>query len=141
MVGKAKKGASEESDAVGKKMKATGKCQYNRNKEKFSMDGKTSLKYLQEYIKSKDFHPESSKDYFLKLAEEVGELAEAMRKNILKRDTGSLKGTIDEEVWDVIYYAIAIANCYGIDLECAIKEKEELNKIKYRSNIVFETDR
>ena len=35
------------------------------------MDGKTTVKYLQTYIKAKDYHPELVKDYFLKLAEEV----------------------------------------------------------------------
>ena len=44
------------------------------------MDGKTTIKYLQNYIKSKDFKPELIKDYFLKLSEEVGELANAIRK-------------------------------------------------------------
>lgn len=42
------------------------------------MDGKTSVKYLQAYIKQKDYNPELKKDYFLKLSEEIGELAEAM---------------------------------------------------------------
>lgn len=43
------------------------------------MDGNTSVKYLQQYIKEKDCKPELKKDYFLKLSEEVGELAKAMR--------------------------------------------------------------
>lgn len=105
------------------------------------MDGKISVKYLQEYIKAKDFQPELKKDYFLKLAEEVGELSRAMRKNTLRRDSESIKGTVDEEIWDVIYYAIALANCYGIELEEVIKEKEELNRIKYSSEIMFEMER
>lgn len=39
------------------------------------MDGNTSVKYLQQYIKEKDYNPEMKNDYFLKLSEEVGELA------------------------------------------------------------------
>lgn len=105
------------------------------------MDGRTTVRYLQSYIKAKDFKPELKKDYFLKLTEEVGELSEAIRKNVLKSEIGLLKGTIDEELWDVIYYAIAIANCYGIDLESVIAEKEEMNRIKYSSQSVFEIDR
>ena len=38
----------------------------------------TTIKYLQEYIKAKDNHPELVKDYFLKLTEEMGELSEAI---------------------------------------------------------------
>lgn len=74
------------------------------------MDGKTTVKYLQSYIKQKDYHPGSEKDYFLKLSEEVGELSRAMRKGLKAPNSTDIKGTIDEEVWDVIYYAIAIAN-------------------------------
>lgn len=91
------------------------------------MDGNTTLRYLQSYIKEKDYRPELLKDYFLKLSEEVGELATAMRKNVLYKDNGSIKGTIDEEIWDVIYYALAIANCYDIDVENTIKVKEKIN--------------
>lgn len=105
------------------------------------MDGRTSIKYLQDYIKTKDYHPELRKDYFLKLSEEVGELAKAMRKKLVRAENASVIGTIDEEVWDVIYYAIAIANCYGIDLETVIKEKEDFNRAKYTHNTPFETDR
>ena len=43
--------------------------------------GNITIKYLQEYIESKDYNPGAEKDYFLKLTVEVGELAGAMRKN------------------------------------------------------------
>lgn len=105
------------------------------------MDGKTSIKYLQNYIKSKDHHPELKKDYFLKLSEEVGELARAMRKDLLKSEGDGIKETIDEELWDIIYYTVAIANCYDIDLENVIKEKEAINNVKYNTGIVFEENK
>ncbi len=103
------------------------------------MVGKTSVKYLQEYIKDKDYKPELKKEYFLKLSEEVGELAKAIRKGELYNNTDSIKGTIDEEIWDVIYYALAIANCYDIDVESTIKAKEEINNKKYNTGIEFKT--
>ncbi len=105
------------------------------------MDGKTTIKYLQNYIKEKDFHPELLKDYFLKLAEEVGELSRAMRKGLKASDINQIKGTIDEELWDVIYYSLAIANLYGIDLEQVIKSKESINQSRYPSTVVFEENR
>lgn len=98
----------------------------------------TTINYLQEYIKAKDNHPELVKEYFLKLSEEVGELSEAIRKNKIRIENSSVKGTIDEEIWDVIYYAIAIANCYDIDLEKAIKDKEKINAEKYKSDIIYQ---
>ena len=105
------------------------------------MDGKTTVKYLQNYIKQKDFHPELLKDYFLKLTEEVGELSRAIRKNIKAESEDQIQGTIDEELWDVIYYAIAIANIYDVDLEKVIKVKSEISQNKYPTSIVFEEDR
>lgn len=105
------------------------------------MDGHTTIGYLQAYIKAKDHQPEKKKDYFLKLSEEVGELAKAMRKDAFRAERAPLKGTIDEELWDVIYYAIALANCYEIDLEHVIREKEEINHQKYGGSTLFETGR
>ncbi len=101
----------------------------------------TTISYLQTYIRAKDYQPERKKDYFLKLSEEVGELAKAIRKNVLRAESGDLKGTIDEELWDVIYYAIALANCYDVDLERVISEKEDMNREKYGHAIRFKSGR
>ena len=105
------------------------------------MDGKTTIKYLQTYIKEKDYHPELLKDYFLKLSEEVGELSRAMRKDLKASNGTDIKGTIDEELWDVIYYALAIANLYDVDIEQVIKVKSQMNETRYPSNVKFEEGR
>ena len=105
------------------------------------MDGKTTVKYLQNYIRQKDYHPELLKDYFLKLSEEVGELSRAIRKGQKAPNYEEIKGTVDEELWDVIYYAIAIANLYDIDLEQVIKSKAAVSERKYPSSVVFEENR
>ena len=100
--------------------------------------GQISIKYLQEYIKSKDYKPDLAKEYFLKLAEETGELACAMHKNLRPSDPDQIKGTIEEEIWDVIYFALAIANCYDIDVERIIPLKEKLSNEKYKNDVVFD---
>ena len=105
------------------------------------MDGRISIAYLQSYIKSKDYHPELVKDYFLKLTEETGELARAMRKGLRPQSPEEIRGTIDEELWDVIYYALAIANCYGIDMETVIPKKSAINNVRYPEPVPFELDR
>lgn len=105
------------------------------------MDGRITIKYLQSYIRQKDFQPELLKDYFLKLSEEVGELSRAMRKGLKAQNAEDIKGTIDEELWDVIYYVIAIANIYDIDLEQVIKNKVQMSEAKYPSSIMFEENR
>ncbi|MDL2225813.1 hypothetical protein LJC20_06440 [Eubacteriales bacterium OttesenSCG-928-M02] len=91
----------------------------------------TTIAALQQYIKEKDYHPEQIKDYFLKLSEEVGELAEAIRKNTAPVHESTFKGSVEEEIYDVIYYALAIANCYDIDVEKWIPVKERMNDLKY----------
>ena len=105
------------------------------------MDGKSTVKYLQTYIRQKDHRPELKKDYFLKLTEEVGELANAMRKDAKAPDLDHLVGSIDEELWDVIYYALAIANIYDIDIEQVAKVKSEMNESRYPSKVKFEEGR
>ena len=66
----------------------------------------------------------------LKLIEEFGELAEDIRKNT-RFDGKNIKGTIEEEVFDVFYYTIATANEYGIDLVKVFELKDKINQKKY----------
>ncbi len=49
------------------------------------------------------------------IVEEVGELAEAVRKNDVK--------AIGEEMADVLAWLVSLANLYGIDLEEEAKKK------------------
>ena len=105
------------------------------------MDATNSSAYLHSYDKSKQYHPDLVKDNFLKLAEETGELARAMHKGLRPRASEEFRGTVDEELWDVIYFALAIANCYGIDMESVIPQKEAFNNIRYPGPAPFELDR
>lgn len=100
-------------------------------------DGKITLSYLQQYIRTKDHHPEALDGYFLKLIEETGELSRAIRKGLRPAADGQIKETIEEELWDVLYYVLAIANCYGIEIETVIPTKEEINNRKYQTGIRF----
>lgn len=95
------------------------------------MESKLSLGGLQAYIKKNDHRPEDKTLYFLKLVEEVGELSETIRKDKRLKETGQIKGTIEEELSDVLYYIAALANAYEIDLETSFKLKDELNKVKW----------
>ncbi|KEO82414.1 MazG nucleotide pyrophosphohydrolase domain-containing protein [Tumebacillus flagellatus] len=90
-----------------------------------------TLPELQQHIKAKDFKPDKKLAYFLKLSEEVGELAEVIRKDKRLAAKKSIKGTIEEELADVLYYVLALANVYDIDLEHCFHLKEKLNQAKY----------
>ena len=75
------------------------------------------------------------------MVEETGELAQAMRKGLRPGPDGDIINTIDEELGDVIYYALAIANCYGIDMESVIEKKAAFNYARYPEPVPFELDR
>ncbi len=105
------------------------------------LEGKTTVRYLQNYLLANNNHPESLDRFFLKLIEEVGELSVAMRKNLIRKEGDNVKGTIDEELWDIIYYVLIIANCYEIDMEEVIKLKEEINMTKLNNTMAFEVNR
>lgn len=92
-----------------------------------------TLQELQKYIREKDHKPGQTQAYFLKLVEEVGELAEVVRKGKQMDETRLIKGTIDEELYDVLYYVLALANLYGVDMEEACRLKEEINREKYNN--------
>ena len=95
---------------------------------------KITISKLQKYIRENDHHPERKHAYFLKLIEEIGELSEAILKDATPATKESFKGSIEEELYDVLYYTLALANCYDIDVEKWIYVKEKLNDEKYLRN-------
>ncbi len=92
---------------------------------------------LQKLIKTLDDGKGSSEEYFYKLTEEVGELSKAIRKNIRLKDKDNIKGTIEEELYDVLCYVVCLANSYDINLEECMYLKEELNAKKYNRKNIF----
>lgn len=70
----------------------------------------------------------------MKLIEETGELAESIRKN-KRMENNEIKGTIEEEISDVLYYTMMLANTYEIDLEECFRLKEEYNSKRYGHEI------
>lgn len=95
-------------------------------------------KILQRSIAKIDYKNNAIDQYFYKLIEEVGELAKAIRKDKRLENSENIKGTIEEELYDVLYYVICLANMYKIDLtECA-NLKEQLNALKYNRKSLFD---
>lgn len=90
-----------------------------------------AIRDLQQYIRNKDFHPELKLQYLQKLVEEMGELARAMRKEVRYSETQDIKGTLEEELYDVMYYVIALSNIYEVDLETVMRLKEPISSAKY----------
>jgi NTP pyrophosphatase (non-canonical NTP hydrolase) len=91
-----------------------------------------TLQELQAYVR--EMHVErgfsnTTLENVLMLTEEVGELAKAVRKHEkMRTDENSRIGSVKEELADVVLVLTSIANDLGVDLEEAIREKEEVNK-------------
>lgn len=76
---------------------------------------------------------------FMKLVEEIGEVAEVLNKKAGRKKTGSedLQSQLGNELADVIHYAVAIAALNGIDMNQIILEKDKTASVKYnhRTNL------
>lgn len=101
------------------------------------MEKDLTIRKLQECIKNIDHKNNMNDKYMLKLMEEVGELAEAVRKNNRMQDDQNIKGTIEEELQDVLYYIVCLANVNNIDLQNCIYLKEKINCEKYNRKNMF----
>ena len=103
-----------------------------------NMENDLTIRKLQECIKNIDNKNNSNDKYMLKLMEEVGELAEVIRKNKRMEKGEYIKGTIEEELQDVLYYIVCLANVNDIDLQECVYLKEKLNCEKYSRKNMFE---
>jgi len=64
-----------------------------------------------------------------------------MRKGAKAQNINEIIGTVDEELYDVIYYALAIANIYDVDIEEVARVKSHITESKYPSDVKFEVGR
>ena len=88
-----------------------------------------TLEKLQKYVAKRDNKKNKKMDYFMKFIEEVGELSEMIKKD--KRldpedeRAKAIKNTLDEEIADVLYYLVVLANINEVNLEDAFIRKME----------------
>ena len=78
---------------------------------------------------------------FMKLVEEVGEVAEVLNKRGGRKasDGADLAAELGNELADVIHYAVAIAAVNGLNLNDILLEKDRRASVKYHHNIDLET--
>lgn len=100
---------------------------------------KITISDLQMLIKGIDHKNNSIDKYFYKLTEEVGELAKVIRKDKRLANSETIKDTVEEELYDVLYYVICLANMYDINLEECMFLKERLNAEKYNRKSIFDS--
>ena len=85
--------------------------------------------YLYDHYKSNGIDT----SLFMKLVEEVGEVAEVLNKRDGRKvsDSEDLNSKLANELVDVIHYAFAIASLNQIDLNDALLEKDKKAALKY----------
>lgn len=85
--------------------------------------------YVKAVLKHRGFDKETVQDKLLMLCEEIGELAKAVRKQSgIKTAHDSKEHNIGHEAADVLWLLICVCNDTKIDLEQALRDKEEKNK-------------
>lgn len=78
---------------------------------------------------------------FMKLVEEIGEVAEVLNKRSGRKaeDGSDLQTELGKELADVIHYTVAIAAINGLDLNEIILAKDRKASVKYHHDINLET--
>ena len=95
---------------------------------------KLTIKKYQEYLENVYKNRNNDQGLFIKLVEEIGEVAEQISIRDGRKD-GDKEAVLEElgkELADVIHYTIAIAGVNRIDLEKVILEKDLSAAIKYQ---------
>lgn len=100
---------------------------------------KLTIEDLQAYLLDHYGGIATEQSMFMKLVEEIGEVAEVlnMRAGRKATDERDLQEELGTELADMIHYIVAIAAINGIDLAKIIIEKDKLASVKYhhRTNL------
>jgi NTP pyrophosphatase (non-canonical NTP hydrolase) len=87
-------------------------------------------RYLALVCQERGWTKDSPSEKFVLFIEEVGELAKAMRKaaGLYEERTKQRDMSLEEEFADVLSYLLDLANCFQVDLEKALRAKEQINQ-------------
>ena len=77
---------------------------------------------------------------FMKLVEEIGEVAEILNKRSGRKAAGNddLQAELGSELADMLHYIIAIAAINGLDMNEIILEKDRKASVKYHREVNLE---
>lgn len=101
---------------------------------------KITVEELQEYLFKQYNDRVSDQSLFMKLVEEIGEVAEILNKRAGRKmiDSNDLEEQLGNELADVIHYVVAIAAVNNLDLNEIILNKDKKASIKYNREINME---
>jgi len=96
---------------------------------------------LQAYLSDHYSGWATEQSMFMKLVEEIGEVAEVLNKRAGRKssDETDLEEQLGTELADMIHYIVAIAAINNIDLSRIILEKDKKAAIKYNHAVNLET--
>lgn len=102
---------------------------------------KITIDILEKYLLERYSSYANEQGLFLKLVEEMGEVAEIlnMRSGAKKATESNLQNELGTELADMIHYIVAIAAINNIDLTSIMLEKDKKASIKYNHKINLET--
>ena len=102
---------------------------------------KITIDDLQAYLANRYCGWATEQSMFMKLVEEIGEVAEVLNKRAGRKasDENDLHEQLGIELVDVIHYIVAIAAINDIDLTTLMIEKDKKASVKYHHAINLET--
>lgn len=100
---------------------------------------KVTIEELEAYLLDHYSNGGIDQSLFMKLVEEIGEVAEVLNKKAGRKISGNedLRVQLGNELADVIHYTVAIAALNGLDMNEVIIEKDKTASVKYnhRTNL------
>jgi len=99
-----------------------------------------SIHDLQDYLSDRYGGWATEQSLFMKLVEELGEVAEVLNKRAGRKasDENDLQTQLGTELADMIHYIVAIAAINDIDLTTLMIEKDRQASIKYHHEVNLE---
>lgn len=100
-----------------------------------------SIEALQAYLADRYGGWATEQSMFMKLVEEIGEVAEVLNKRAGRKasEEANLSEQLGTELVDMLHYIVAIAAINDIDLERIIVEKDRKASVKYNHKVNLET--
>ncbi len=102
---------------------------------------KITIDDLQAYLADRYCGWANEQGMFMKLVEEIGEVAEVLNKKAGRKATNEndLQEQLGIELADMIHYIVAIAALNDIPLSKMIVEKDQIASVKYNHTVNLET--
>ena len=100
-----------------------------------------TIEALESYLSDRYGGWANEQSLFMKLVEEIGEVAEVLNKRAGRKssDGSNLQEELGTELADMLHYIVAIAAINNIDLNAIVLQKDKTASVKYHHEINLET--